>query len=193
MELVLIYCCNLSFIVKSRHYYSYIYFYLANNYNFQKQQKYYCKNIVDNIISSNNLFCSKNFPSRILIWENSLELIKENFWFGTSPGDAQSHIDKNYLKNKKFTPKEGQEYNSHNQYLQTFVESGFIGFLLLMSIFGGGLIIAYKRKQMLFSMFLFIVLLNFFFDSMLNGFAGMVFIFYFFNYFIFIYKKKSPK
>ncbi|MEA3452719.1 MAG: hypothetical protein U9Q83_12570, partial [Bacteroidota bacterium] len=96
----------------------------------------------------------------------------------------------NYLKNNKFTPKEGQEYNSHNQYLQTFVESGFIGFLLLILIFGGGFIIAYRRKQMLFSMFLFIVLLNFFFDSMLNGFAGIVFIFYFLNFFIFIQTKK---
>ena len=136
---------------------------------------------------------SENYPERLILWENSVDIIKQNFWFGTTPADAQVEINKNLLKFDNYVQKKDIEYNSHNQYLQTFVESGIVGFLLLLFIFGGSIVLAIKRKQTLFLGFLFIVILNFFFESMLNTFAGIVFIFYFLNYFIFIFKKEKTQ
>lgn len=135
---------------------------------------------------------SDNYPERFILWENSIDIIQQNFWLGTTPADAQVIINKNLTKYNNFIKKTDLELNSHNQYLQTFVEFGIIGLVVLMFIFGGGFFIAIKRKQTLFIAFLLIILFNFFFESILNKFSGIVFIFYFFNYFLFVHKQKKP-
>lgn len=132
---------------------------------------------------------TKDTPSRIFIWKNAIEVIKQHFIFGTSPADAQEYLDKNMKKNNIFPLALAKHFNAHNQYLQTFLESGLIGFLLLISVFVSSIIFAIKQKNILFAGFLFIVLFNIAFDSMFTGSAGIIFIFLFLNFFIFAYNK----
>jgi O-antigen ligase len=78
-----------------------------------------------------------------------------------------------------------KKLNVHCQYLQTFVALGIAGFaiLVLMLILPG--ILAVKRKDKLYLLFLCIFALNILVESMFETQAGVVF-YAFFNAFLFI-------
>lgn len=71
---------------------------------------------------------------RLLKWNCSLELIKENWYSGVGTGDSQDALDECY-EEKKYSPLlfwENVRYNSHNQFLQSGVDLGIVGILALM-------------------------------------------------------------
>ncbi|WP_299244500.1 O-antigen ligase family protein [uncultured Aquimarina sp.] len=66
---------------------------------------------------------------RLLLWQDSFELIKERPFLGYGTGDAQTELNKIYKKNEhEWFLKE--RYNSHNTYLTLLIMGGFI-FLIL--------------------------------------------------------------
>nr|MCU0360939.1 O-antigen ligase family protein [Bacteroidia bacterium] len=74
---------------------------------------------------------SESNTIRLLVWEQSVQLIKDNFWFGLGVGDANDALYKAYANNG-ITGALEHRLNAHNQYLQTFLGMGFFGFLLLL-------------------------------------------------------------
>lgn len=80
--------------------------------------------------------------ARILLWDSSLELIKENFWWGVGTGDIKDELIQRNL-DKGYTGIANLKLNSHNQFLNSHIAIGIFGSLfLLLSILANFL----KRK-----------------------------------------------
>lgn len=110
--------------------------------------------------------------SRLLTWNASILLIKEAPILGYGIGDAnqvliQKYKELNYINNYK------NKYNAHNQFLQTWLQTGIFGLIVLVIIF---ILLAMrmKRSPNEFSVFL-ILLISLLFESMLVRFNGIVF------------------
>ncbi len=137
----------------------------------------------------------KNSLARPVLWAAAVDIIKENFFTGIGFENFYDGYMKKYKEyhNKKISASGDFRYNVHNQFLEDFVLYGVFGFLLLLSLFIYPLIISFKRKNYLFSAFLLITGFNFLFESMLNTIAGVVFLSFFYNYFIFVFNDKQIK
>ncbi|MEK9147470.1 MAG: O-antigen ligase family protein [Patescibacteria group bacterium] len=78
-----------------------------------------------------------SIASRLMVWQSSVEIIKDNFILGIGPADFQNK----YLEyQENFNPYlEWAVPHSHNIFISTWLMSGFIGFigfiLILFSIF----------------------------------------------------------
>ena len=142
---------------------------------------------VTNKVKSNLVIDKQTTEStniRILIWKTSIEIIKENFLFGVGTGDVKDILLEKY-KEKGMTGAYEEKLNAHNQYFQTFIALGLPGIMILLSSFIFPFILAFKKKNFLYVVFLFIVFLNFLTESMLETIAGVLF-YAFFNSFLMI-------
>jgi O-antigen ligase len=81
--------------------------------------------------------------------------------------------------------------NSHNQFLNTFIEIGIFGFIMLLLCFIVPLCFSYQQKIFLFAAFTIIVGINFLFESMLETQAGVTF--YAFFYTLLCFSISNPK
>ena len=131
---------------------------------------------------------SEGTTGRLLIWENSLEIIRNNFLFGVGTGDVKDFLLEKYEENK-FTYYQNKEFNAHNQYLQTFISLGLFGFLILLLTLILPLAYAIKNKQFIYLFFLIIFSLNLLVESMFETQAGVVFYAFFNSFLLFINKK----
>jgi O-antigen ligase len=115
---------------------------------------------------------------RILIWKESIKLIKENFWFGTTAGDANDKLIQSYKK-------EGllgaliKKLNAHNQFLQTFIGTGFLGFVLLLLMTVFVTIYGFVKRNYILVIFSVLMICNFLVESMLQAQAGFIFFVFF--------------
>lgn len=117
---------------------------------------------------------SESTAVRILIWEQAVKIIKEHVVFGITPGDTNDALYKAYEENG-LTGALAKRLNTHNQYLQTFIGTGIIGFSLLCLMTLGCIVIGFVRKNYILALFSILMLLNFLVESMLQTQAGIVF------------------
>ena len=117
---------------------------------------------------------------RILSWNAASEAIKENIVFGVGTGDIKPELFKKYKK-LNYTHNLKREMNVHNQFLETWLGQGLIGFILLLIVFIIPFISAVKQKDIVLQAFLILVFVNFLFESMLNIQAGTVFFGFFYS------------
>ena len=123
--------------------------------------------------------------ARILVWQSSLEIIRENLLFGVGTGDVEPELMKVYKKNDiQFAMDEN--LNAHNQYLQTYLALGIPGFAFLLACLAIPAWFAFRRKHLLYLAFLSIFAFNILVESMLERQAGVVF-YAFLNSFLFYY------
>jgi len=120
--------------------------------------------------------------SRIHIWKSGLELIDSNFVFGVGPGDTNNELVKKYQFHGYKDPFRVNA-NAHNQFLETFIDLGLVGFLLLIVILIFSLYKSITNKNILLFIFLCISSFNFLFESMLNVREGVVFFCFFYCFF----------
>jgi O-antigen ligase len=116
---------------------------------------------------------------RILIWEESIKIIKENFIFGTTPGDLTDRMNTAYQQSG-MTGAYANSLNAHNQFLQTFIGTGLIGFIVLVIMTFYAFFLSLIRKYFLLALFSLMVILNFMVESMLQVHAGFIFFVFFF-------------
>ncbi|KAA1244335.1 O-antigen ligase [Aquimarina sp. RZ0] len=110
---------------------------------------------------------------RLLSWDASIELIKSAPLLGYGIGDANDILIEKY-KELGYDYNYENKYNSHNQFLQTLLQTGSVGFGVLITIFIL-LAIRMKRSRNEFSVFL-ILFISLMFESMLVRFNGIVFL-----------------
>lgn len=122
---------------------------------------------------------------RILIWQSSLQIIKENFLIGVGTGDVKDLLVHEYEK-KEIASAYEQKLNAHNQYLQTFIAVGFIGFLILILTLLLPLLYSVKKRQVIYFIFILLFGFNLLIESMLERQAGVVF-YAFFSGLLFFY------
>lgn len=111
---------------------------------------------------------------RLLIWQATLDIIIEQPLLGVGTGDIKDELTNRY-EELNITSAATEKLNVHNQFLETWLGQGIIGISLLLIIFYSAATTASKQKDMLMVSFLIIMTFNFFFESMLNTQAGVVF------------------
>jgi len=116
---------------------------------------------------------------RMLIWESSTQVIKNNFLFGVGTGDAKDTLNTEYSKNN-ITNALNHNLNAHNEFYQVCICLGLVGFILLVLSLFYPLIYSSKTADYLYVIFLIIVAFNFLSESMLETQAGVMF-YAFFN------------
>jgi len=122
---------------------------------------------------------SESTVIRKYIWIESVKLIKSNFWFGTTAGDANDRLIEAYEK-EGLTGAFTKKLNAHNQFLQTFIGTGIIGFILLLLMTLGALIYGFVKRNYLLVLFSVLMIFNFLVESMLQAQAGFIFFVFFF-------------
>ncbi|MCF8428615.1 MAG: O-antigen ligase family protein, partial [Bacteroidia bacterium] len=112
--------------------------------------------------------------SRIFVWKASLEVIKENLPLGAGTGDSRDKLMEKYLEKKMDT-----EYkfalNSHNQFLNTTLSLGILGFLSLFICFWIPFNTGLKFKALFLINFTIVVIINLLFESMFERQSGIIF------------------
>ncbi len=74
----------------------------------------------------------QSLSQRIEFFKASLEIIKNNFWFGIGTGNWKEEYANTYeFLNSNLSPE--NQRSSHNQYLNYMVKFGLIGFLIIIS------------------------------------------------------------
>ena len=125
----------------------------------------------------------KKVPSstsaRKIIWSTSFKLIKEKWITGYGTGQSKKVLQEQFKKDG-YDYMYKKNYNSHNQYLQVFLDQGIFGFLLLVFFTFGMLYASLKQKDFIYALFLVIMILNFMTESILETQSGVIF-FAFFN------------
>ena len=112
--------------------------------------------------------------NRIPIWKSAINVIKHNLVFGVGPGDASNELQKVY-KNAGYTEMYYDNLNAHNQYLEVLLGTGLIGFLIYISILSFIVYRAILKKNLLFILYILIMLMFFLSESILNRIAGVTF------------------
>ena len=115
---------------------------------------------------------------RMLIWNEAVTIIKQHVLFGTSPGDANNTLYKAYEQNG-ITGALNKKLNAHNQFLQTFIGTGIIGFVLLLLMSFGTLVYGFFQKNYILILFSVLIIFNFLVESMLQAQAGFIFFVFF--------------
>jgi O-antigen ligase len=112
--------------------------------------------------------------NRIPIWKAALSVVKHNLFYGVGVGDACEKLKKEYIE-AGYSGYFYDNLNAHNQYLEVLLGSGIVGFSIFISILGTMSYIAIKNRNMLYGIFILMMMLFFMFESILNRLAGVSF------------------
>ncbi|MFM9911567.1 MAG: O-antigen ligase family protein [Chitinophagaceae bacterium] len=137
------------------------------------------------IFSTDMYFNALQF--RLLAWKYSWQLVYDsgNYLFGIGPAKAQPALDQKYRLSHMYigeTPDQPGGYlgfNAHNQYVQTFLQSGIAGLLVLLLIQFCCFREAIKNKDVLSISALSMISIFFIFESALEGQFGIVLFLFF--------------
>jgi O-antigen ligase len=111
---------------------------------------------------------------RMLSWDASVDVIKENPVIGVGEGKKDSRLKEIYIK-KGYTYPAEQMLNSHNQYLDFLMGGGLIGLVLFLSGQAQFFIRSIKKHDTVLLGFLLIFSLNALFENLLSRHAGVLF------------------
>ncbi|MEJ4087307.1 O-antigen ligase family protein [Galbibacter orientalis] len=113
-----------------------------------------------------------SWKERMLSWKAAIKTIEVAPLFGYGVGDAHDVLIEGY-NDLGYTENYKHRYNAHNQFLETWLQTGLIGVFVLMVIFTN-LALHTRRSFNEFSVFL-ALFLALIFESMLVRFNGIVF------------------
>ncbi|MCK9218543.1 MAG: O-antigen ligase family protein [Bacteroidales bacterium] len=132
---------------------------------------------------------TESTAERLAIWSVAGDIIRSNFFFGVGTGDVKDELLAGY-KEKNNLAAFQKKLNTHNQYLQTFITLGVIGFIVLAGMILFPAVRAARDRDFLYFIFLLIFALNLVLESMLEIQAGVVF-YAFFNTLLFTTKRNG--
>ncbi|NOU19906.1 MAG: O-antigen ligase family protein [Bacteroidales bacterium] len=128
-------------------------------------------------------YVNKVFDERIGIWKCVPSLIIKQPILGYGVGDAKSVLQNEYEKRNMIDGLKSR-YNAHNQFLETLIGLGFVGFFSLLLLFIYPIFrLIRKGNNFIELMFLGILSINFLFESMLERVAGVIFFVLFYSLF----------
>jgi len=121
-----------------------------------------------------------NSFERIYIWNSAVKVIKQNWFFGVGTGDVKDNLRSIY-NNNGFVKGVKRNYNAHNQFLETWIGLGIFGEIVLLTILIYGFVKGIKNRDILLQSFIILLFVHFFFESMLNRLAGVIFFSFFYS------------
>jgi O-antigen ligase len=109
--------------------------------------------------------------ARIIMWNTSVDVWKDNFLFGVGTGDYDDALTEKNRQYKNLGVA-SERLNAHNQFLNTGVQLGLIGVVVLFMIF----LSAYfnPTKSVWYSLILVVFFINFLVESFLETQAGII-------------------
>jgi len=127
---------------------------------------------LENFESKNNPSTESN-TSRLLMWNTSIDVFKQFTLTGVGTGDYDDVLT---AKNESFgnSGVAMHRYNSHNQFLNTMVQLGLLGLVVLIMLFLNGFKIAYQQRNIIGIFTLSCFFLNFLFESFIETQAGII-------------------
>ncbi|MTI24756.1 O-antigen ligase family protein [Fulvivirga kasyanovii] len=128
---------------------------------------------------------------RLVQWKSSLKIIKNNWLTGVGTGDSQQYLNQEYDKIGLGIFQ--SEFNAHNQYLQTTLDLGILGFSFLILSFFYPVIKSGNNQNTLFLSFLYLFGVCCLSESMLEVQKGVVFYGLFNSLLIFHVLNLNPK
>lgn len=125
---------------------------------------------IEHIQTTNNNSIESN-SARIIMWNTSIDVWKDNFLFGVGTGDYDDELTNLNIKyNNQGVAKE--RLNSHNQFLNIAVQLGVLGLVVLLMIFYS---CYYSSEKKLWQILILVVFfINLLVESFLETQAGIV-------------------
>jgi len=117
---------------------------------------------------------------RLQLWQIAYDNIKVNPIIGVGTGDGQDVLNKTYAQKGLAAYTKKGNYNAHNQFLQFGLTFGMVGFLLFLVSLLWPLIVALKAKDLVYVLFMVLMILSMLTECILQRQAGVV-LFAFFN------------
>lgn len=117
---------------------------------------------------------SSSSNARFMIWKIGIEKIIDNPIFGYGTGNGNNVLLKTY-KERKLESLFQKKLNSHNQFIQSTLETGMIGGSIMILIFIIGIIYSCKENELLLLYFLLLILINLLTESMFERQVGVTF------------------
>jgi O-antigen ligase len=119
---------------------------------------------------------------RLLQWKFTGQILSEqrNWLFGVGPGDAQALLDQKYISTKMYTgdPATGTTgflgYNTHNQFLETTLQTGIAGLSILIVICGFLLKMAFTKNNRTLTIVIIVMLAWLFTESVFETQFGIL-------------------
>lgn len=127
---------------------------------------------------------------RLAKWYFSIEAGKDRWFLGNGTGDGQDALMNKYLENN-FMEGYIPQYNSHNQYLQTWLSLGIVGLIIMLCTICVPIYLSFKSENILYLAFLGLILLFCITESIFSRQYGVVFYSFFNSLFAFHYLKGS--
>lgn len=127
---------------------------------------------ISEVKTENNPAVESN-TARIIMWSTSIKVIKTSWLAGAGTGDVKDVL---IAKNTELgnTGAAEKQLNSHNQFLNTWVQLGIVGFLLLLALF----VITFRNAMRLKSpygiLFVVTMVITMCFESFVETQAGIV-------------------
>jgi O-antigen ligase len=110
---------------------------------------------------------------RLIMWRVTAELIAEHP-FGVGTGNVDEYLDAR-LEARGFHKLVEMDLNPHNQFLQTALEIGIAGMLILVALFIAGIVYAIRCRSVLLFVLVGGLAFNSLFESMFQRQSGIVF------------------
>jgi O-antigen ligase len=148
--------------------------------------------------SPGNYFNGVQF--RLLQWRFVKEIVQENHaWLlGVSPGDAQNLLNQKYITTHMYTGRPGTAdqgflgYNTHNQFLESLLQTGIVGLLCFLVICFEMIKMAARQKNNLLSATVILLIIYSFNESVFETQYGLVLFTFLPLFFYFGAEKHSP-
>ena len=128
-------------------------------------------NFVIQGFSNEENFDIRKQDERILVWESAIEIIKKHPVLGVGIGDVRNELVKEYVRRDEDKLIK-ERLNAHNQFLEVLLEGGVISFLMFVFILGFMIFIAINEKNLLYGLFIIMMLVFFMFETTLYRLAG---------------------
>ena len=124
-------------------------------------------------IKSSNNETVESSGARLVMWSTSWSLIKENWVFGVGTGDVKDLLIKKNIEKGNIGAAE-RKLNSHNQFLNTWVQLGIVGLVSLLMLFVMTLKQAIQTKTVFGFLFIICFGITMLFESFVETQAGII-------------------
>ncbi len=160
----------------------------VTNYRFINSVSFY--NRIYQIVWEADVYRKGGNPSghsvtqRLEYYKMAMQIISENFWFGTGTGGYYKAYQEKYDQNSFF---QNQLYRqrSHNMFLSYWIDFGLIGLAYICFALFSPVILEHKTKSFLLLVFLLIVLISFMNEDSLNNHDAISFFSFFYPLYLF--------
>jgi O-antigen ligase len=124
-----------------------------------------------------------DYNFRIMLWSSSIDLIKENPFFGVGASVSSIKLNEVFAVKRQWYDR-SERYHAHNQYLQILLDLGIVGFIVFLWGLISFLQLLYLKRPLkvntIMVNFSVILLISFMFESVFERYSGITFFCLFF-------------